>query len=297
MRGTHPERALEQTIERGEAIRAGTAVLAACSGGADSVALAGALCAVAPRMHLRVTLGHVNHGARPSAWQDECVVLCIGAALGVPVKVRGLEIPGRDEASLREARYAALAEMARDSGATTIATAHHAEDQSETVLLALFRGAGPEGLSGIPERRPLDGEFELARPLLHAASETLREYCHLRALPYAVDPTNADREIRRNAVREALEALRPLFPGLDEAVARAAALVGAERAGTERASLRRKVRDALADQESLRDVDFEHIEAAVRALQRGASGRFHMKAGVTIEVESGRLSAIVRDSA
>jgi tRNA(Ile)-lysidine synthase len=297
MRGTHPERALEQTIERGEAIRRGARVLVACSGGADSVALAGALCAVAPRMHLGVELAHVNHGTRESAWQDECVVLWIGAALGVPVKVRGVESAGRDEASLREARYDALAGIARETGATTIATAHHAEDQSETVLLALFRGAGPEGLAGMPDRRPLADGLDLARPLLHATSETLREYCHLRALPYAVDPTNDDRELRRNAVREALAALRPLFPGLDEAVARAALLVGSERENSERANLRRKVRDALAVQESLRDVDFEHIEAAVRALQRGGSGRFHMKAGVTLEVESGRLSAVVRDSA
>jgi tRNA(Ile)-lysidine synthase len=297
MRGTHPERALEQSIERGEAIRPGERVLVACSGGADSVALAGALCAVATRMQLRVALAHVNHGTRESAWQDECVVLWVGAALGVPVRVRGVRAAGADEASLREARYGALASIARETGATAIATAHHAEDQSETVLLALFRGAGPEGLAGMPERRALVEGLELVRPLLHAASETLREYCHLRALPYAVDPTNEDRELRRNAVREALEALRPLFPGLDEAVARAALLVGAEQSDSERANLRKKVRDALAGQESLRDVDFEHIEAAVRALQRGGSGRFHMKAGVTIEVESGRLSAVVRDPA
>jgi tRNA(Ile)-lysidine synthase TilS/MesJ len=123
----------------------------------------------------------------------------------------------------------------------------------------------------------------------------LIDYCRVRALPYAVDPTNADANLRRNAVREALEALRPLFPGLDAAVSRAAGIAADEREGTPRAGLRRSVRDRLAGESDLRDVDFEHVEAAVRAMEQGGSGSFHMKPGVRLEIERGEIARVVAD--
>ena len=124
MRGTHPERAMEQSIERGGTIRKGERVLVACSGGSDSVGLAAMLAAVAKPMQLELRLAHVNHGVRSSAWQDEAVVLRAGAALGVPVTVAALEPGKRDEATLRDARYNALAEVARKYGAGAVATGH-----------------------------------------------------------------------------------------------------------------------------------------------------------------------------
>jgi tRNA(Ile)-lysidine synthase TilS/MesJ len=136
-------------------------------------------------------------------------------------------------------------------------------------------------------RRSLVDGIELARPLLRIAADELRYACHVHALPYAVDPTNADRSLRRNALRAALESLRPLFPGLDAAVARTAELLAHESAGTQRADVRREVRAALAAQEGLRDIDFEHVEAAVRTIERGGSGRFHMKKGVVLRIEQG----------
>lgn len=285
MRGARPEASIEQSIEREGVIRRGEHVVIACSGGADSVALAHALHAVRTPMELQLTLAHVNHGTRRSAWQDECVVLRVGAALGLPVRVAALEGTVRDEAGLRDARYAALAAIARECGGGVIATAHHQEDQSETVLLALFRGAGPNGLAGMRARRPLEGGIDLGRPLLSFGEADLRYACHVHALPYAVDPTNADASIRRNAVREALDALRPLFPGLDAAIARTADVVGEELAGTSRAALRRHVRETLAADVGLRDVDFEHVEAAVRAMERGRSGRFHIKKSVEVHID------------
>jgi tRNA(Ile)-lysidine synthase len=291
MRGAKPEASIEQTIERDGVIRRGECVVVACSGGADSVALAHALATARKPMDVRLTLAYVNHGTRSSAWQDECVVLRVGATFGVPVRVAALEGIERDEATLRDARYAALASIARAVGADVVATAHHREDQSETVLLALLRGAGPEGLQGMRARRPLEDGIDLARPLLRIGAEELRYACHVHALPYAVDPTNADRGLRRNALRAALESLRPLFPGLDAAVARTAELLAHESAGTPRADLRREVRAALAAQEGLRDIDFEHVEAAVRAIERGSSGRFHMKKGVELRIEQGVIVA------
>ncbi|HVA29135.1 MAG TPA: tRNA lysidine(34) synthetase TilS, partial [Candidatus Baltobacteraceae bacterium] len=218
MRGARPEAAIEQAIERDGVVAKGERVIVACSGGADSVALAAALASVRTPMDLDLTFAYVHHGTRESAWQDECVVLRIGATYGVPVAVLPLTLADRDEAALRDARYEALAHLALDRGASAIATAHHREDQSETVLLALFRGAGIEGLAGMRPRRPLAPGLDLVRPLLHVGAHELRGYAHAHALPYAVDPTNADAELRRNAVREALAALRPRFPGLDAAV-------------------------------------------------------------------------------
>ncbi|HET9393159.1 MAG TPA: tRNA lysidine(34) synthetase TilS [Candidatus Rubrimentiphilum sp.] len=289
MRGTKPLLGIEQSVKRDGAIRAGEHVLIACSGGSDSVALAAILQALLKPLRLRLTLAHVNHGVRESAWQDEAVVLRVAAALGLPLKVMGLQLRRRDEAAMREARYEALERLAREAGATVVATGHTAGDQTETVLLALFRGAGADGLAGMPARRALGMDLELARPLLRLEREELRSYVQFAGLPYAIDPTNADRTLRRNAVRLALEALRPLFPGLDAAVARAAEVVGAELAATPLAAARRQVRQALREHEALDGVDFEHVEAAVRALQQGASGRFFMAPGVEIEVAGGAL--------
>jgi tRNA(Ile)-lysidine synthase len=247
-------------------------------------------------MRLQLTMAHVNHGVRASAWQDECVALRAAAALTLPIDVVALDAGAHaSEAALRERRYEALLQCARARGANAVATAHNAEDQTETVLMALFRGAGPEGLTGMRARRSLAPGIDLVRPLLRMAAPALRAYCHAAALPYAVDPTNADLALRRNAVREALEALRPVFPGLDEAVARAAAVVTAEAGQTERAALRRGVRARLAEETELRDVDFTHVEAAVRAMEAGRSGSFHMKAGVRLEIERGAIAGISRE--
>ena len=290
MRGAKPEASIEQRIERDGVVRRGERIVVACSGGADSVALAAALAAVRAPMELELALAYAHHGTRRSAFQDECVVLRIGATFGIPVYVRQLNVDARDEATLRSARYDALASIARDANASAVATGHHREDQSETVLLALLRGTGPEGMAGMRPRRSLADGIDLVRPLLHAGAEELRHYCHVHALPYAVDPTNADAGLRRNAIRQALDALRPIFPGLDGAVARSAELVGAELDGTDRAAVRRRVRAMLGEEDELRDVDFEHVEAAVRALERGGSGRFHMKAGVELEIDRGTVT-------
>jgi tRNA(Ile)-lysidine synthase len=293
VRGARPERDVEVAIERSGVFRAGERVLVACSGGPDSVALAAAMQAVGARLSIEIALAHVNHAVRASAWQDECVVLQLAARLGVSLEIVALSGRARDEGRLRLARYAALTETAKHLACSVIVTAHHAEDQTETVLLALLRGAGPAGLSGIPARRSLEPGVDLARPLLRVAPEALREYCHARTLPYAVDPTNADGGRRRNAVREALGNLRPLFPALDRAVARAAEVVAYEQEDSSRARLRRSVREHLANDEELRDVDFAHVEAAVRALESGRSGTYFMKPGIGLRIEGGSLRGII----
>lgn len=295
MRGAHPEREVEAAIERAGVFRQGEHVLVACSGGPDSVALVAALHAAAPRIGVEVRIAHVNHAVRAAARQDECVVLDLSARLMLPLDLVELERAAQDEAHLRGERYGALVETARRKGCSVVATAHHAQDQSETVFLALLRGSGPRGLSGMPARRGLAGGVDLARPLLGVEPEALRTYCHARALPYAVDPTNADTNRRRNAVREALTTLRPFFPGLDRAVARAAEVIAQEQKGSPRAQLRRSVRERLAADEQLRDLDFAHVEAAVRALENGRSGTYFMKPGISLRIEGGAMQGIITE--
>ncbi len=290
MRGIRPERAIEQAIERENVIRKGDRVLIACSGGSDSVGLAAILHAIAKPMELRLSLAHVNHGVRHSAWQDEAVVLRTGASLSMPVRVIALAPGPSDEATLRDARYGALTALAREIDASVVATGHNAQDQTETVLLALFRGTGPHGLAGMPARRELAEGVDLARPLLRFEREAIRSYVQAAGLPYVIDPTNADLTLRRNAIRDALAALRPSFPGLDSAVSRAAELVAAELLETPEAALRRQVRDTLREHQALRGVDFVHIEAAVRALERGGSGTFCMGSGIELTIENGQLT-------
>lgn len=289
MRGAKSERAIQIAVGRDGMFWRGEHVVVACSGGADSVALAAILAAIAPELELRLSLVHVHHGLRHSAWQDEAVVLRVGAALGIAVRVLALAGVRKDEASLREARYEALLAAARALGAGAVATGHTAEDQTETVLLALFRGSGPDGLAGIAPRRPLGAGVELCRPLLRWDHDALTTYCHLAGLPYAIDPSNGDLAYRRNAVRSALGALRPAFPGLDQAVARTAELLGAEQTGEDRAALRQRVRAALRENDALRNVDFEHVEAAVRALEAGSSGRFFMNTEVELTIREGEI--------
>lgn len=283
-------RALEEAVQRENLFARGETVIVACSGGPDSVALAAIVAALATPLDLKVRLAHINHGLRHSAWQDEAVVLRVAAGLELDVDVVGLSGEARDEASLREARYDALLTLARSHGATSVASGHTAEDQTETVLLALFRGAGPTGIAGMRSSRPLSPEVRLVRPLLRFAHAALSDYCHQCALPYALDPTNANPEYRRNAVRAALAALRPLFPGLDEAAARAAALVASELDDHEKAGLRRRVREALHENAALADVDFEHVEAAVRALEDRRSGRFFMNREVELHIAEGAIT-------
>lgn len=293
MRGARPQREVEGAIERSGALREGERVLVACSGGPDSVALAAALHCAAPRIGIEICLAHVNHAVRSSAWQDECIVLQLAAQLGVPLEIVALQSQTNDEQRLRLARYRALGKTASAMDCSVIATAHHAEDQTETVFLALLRGSGPAGLSGMPARRSLEPGLDIARPLLGIPSARLRDYCHAGVLPYAVDPTNSDPGRRRNAVREALANLRPLFPALDRAVARAAEVIAEERRDSPRARLRRSVRERFAADDDLHDLDFCHVEAAVRALESGRSGTYFMKPGVGLRIEAGTIAGII----
>jgi tRNA(Ile)-lysidine synthase len=279
VRGARPGAHLDARVRRAARLAAGSTVVVATSGGPDSVVLAAVLDRIGRADGFDVVFAHVNHGTRASAWQDECVVLSLGARLDRPVRIADVTTRA-DEASLRTARYDALAGIAQACGASAVATAHAAEDQTETVLLALFRGTGLDGLAGMPPRRPLTAGVDLIRPLLRITREELHAELRRLGLPYALDPSNADPRYKRNALRARLDDLRTDFPSLDAAVARCAEIVRAERSGDERAAARGELRRRLRERDLLRDIPFERIEAALDA---PAEARVFLKPGVTLD--------------
>jgi tRNA(Ile)-lysidine synthase len=285
MRGARPGAFLDGRVRRVLRAPAGATVVAATSGGPDSVVLAAVLDRVCRADGVELVLAHVNHGLRESAWQDECVVLAAGARLERPVRIAAVAA-APDEAALRTARYAALERIARDCGASVVATAHCAEDQTETVLLALFRGSGLDGLAGMPPRRALAAGIELVRPFLRFTHADLHAELRRTGLPYALDPSNEREHYRRNALRARLADLRADFPQLDASVARCAEIVRAERAGDDRARARNDLRERLRERDLLRDIPFERIEAALDA---AADAHVFLKPGV--ESVNGEIDA------
>lgn len=210
-------------------------VLVACSGGADSLALAAATAFVAPRLGRPAGLVTVDHGLQPgSAERAEAVAAWARSAGLEPVEVLPVRVdgrPGGPEAAAREARYEALAAAAHRHHAAGVLLGHTRDDQAETVLLALARGAGPRGLSGMPESRDLGG-VPLLRPLLDIARADTRDACAALGLDPWADPHNADPAYARARVRsDALPALvDALGPGVVANLARTARLLAADNA-------------------------------------------------------------------
>ena len=208
-----------------EEFAAGDLVLAACSGGADSLALAAALAHEGPRCGLRAGGVTVDHGlqAGSAAVAAEVTGVLTGFGLEPVVCLRAVvsREPGHGgpEAAARTARYAALADAADRTGAAAVLLAHSRDDQAESVLLGLARGSGPRSLAGMPPSR---GPYR--RPLLGVGRATLRAACEALGLRPWDDPQNADPAFARARVRhQALPALEAaLGPGVAGALARSA---------------------------------------------------------------------------
>ncbi|MCX4827748.1 tRNA lysidine(34) synthetase TilS [Streptomyces sp. NBC_00006] len=202
-------------------------VLVACSGGADSMALASALAFEAPKLGIRAGGITVDHGLQPgSDARAEDVVLRL-AALGLkPVESVAVDV-GRDggpEAAARDARYAALDAAAETHGAAAVLLGHTRDDQAETVLLGLARGSGIRSLSGMAAMSGTGGRYR--RPFLTLDRQTARKACLVQHLPVWDDPHNTDPAYTRSRLRhEGLPALeKALGKGVVEALARTAQL-------------------------------------------------------------------------
>lgn len=238
----------------------GGPVLVACSGGADSLALA----AAARFVGSAVGLVTVDHGLQPGSDTRAADVAQWARDEGfAPVFVETVSVaglPGGPEAAARSARYAALAAAAERAGARAVLLGHTRDDQAETVLLALARGAGPRGLAGMPARK---GVF--VRPLLDVSRAETREACAaLKLVPWE-DPHNIDPAYARSRVRgSAMPALvAALGPAVVANLARSAGQIAADNAVLEELALAALER-ASRDDDALDVSDLSAMADAIR---------------------------------
>ncbi len=202
----------------------GARVAVALSGGIDSMVLLDALNALAPRFELRLSAVHIDHHLSPNAgrWAEFCAGVC--AARGVPLTIDRVEVARRAGQGLEAAARAARYEKLLGTQADVVVLAHHADDQAETVLLQLLRGAGPAGLAGMPHYTDRNAAGPaLLRPLLQLTRATLAAYANARELAWIDDESNADPRHKRNLLRLAVTPLlAEAFPGYPSVLVRAA---------------------------------------------------------------------------
>jgi tRNA(Ile)-lysidine synthase len=196
------------TVHDHDLIPAGCHVVAGVSGGADSVALLYALHHLRPRLSFSLTAVHVHHGLRGAeADADAEFVQLLAWRLGVPCVVEKVPVSAlarRGKISLemagRAARYACFARLARALGADRVATAHHADDQVETLLLRLLRGTGLQGLGGMACETTING-LRIIRPMLHVRHADAIAFLRAHGLAWREDASNTDVALLRNRVR------------------------------------------------------------------------------------------------
>jgi tRNA(Ile)-lysidine synthase len=303
-------------------IRPGQAVLVAISGGIDSMVLLHLLRSLAESWELRLRAAHFDHRIRPESAADAAWVAGVCRAWEVPLEEGSAVRRLAGQAAARSARYHFLDEAAARCRADRIATAHHADDQAETVLFRAIRGAGLHGLAGIPPRRG-----RIVRPLLEFWRAEIEGYARREGVPYREDPSNLSPTYARNRIRhEILPRLEEIVPGAARSLAGLAEEARADREAW------REVAAALEDmavaRRSERDVELARgallsyhprvralllrrilhglgvhpgrgaTGAAVEFLESAASGnRLDLAAGVRIEREFDRfrISRVVGD--
>ena len=260
----------------------GRHVAVGLSGGVDSVVLLHRLRALAPRLGFRLSAVHVHHGLSPNAdaWAAFCRKLC--KAWGVPLSVRKVRVRRRGaglEAAARAARRAAFGRVAAD----TIALAHHLDDQAETVLLNLLRGAGPRGASAMPVAGRLGGKL-LLRPLLEVPRREILAYARTHRLGWVEDESNRDAALTRNFLRLHVgPLLESRFPRWRESLARAARLFAAADARAERV-----LRAFLARRGLRAPSEAKLVEMLKQLTSRGARTRIRHD-GKELRVYRGRI--------
>ena len=221
---------VRRTIRRHALVPPGARVLVGLSGGSDSVALTRLLLDLAKHGEFTlVGLAHLNHGLRPSAVRDETFCRQFAERLGLPIAVEATDVASYArlhtlsiEDAARRLRYAFLERVAADIGADRIAVGHTQDDQAETFLLKLMRGAGLTGLAGIYPRRGA-----VIRPLLDVTDIDLRAYLAAQGEQWVEDESNDDLGNPRNRVRHRIlpELDRAAGGSTQPAIARAAALI------------------------------------------------------------------------
>jgi len=215
---------LKQSLHDRLFVEPNSSVYLAFSGGLDSHVLLHALSGIAESYPFSLHAIHVNHSLQPEStdWANHCQSVC--DELGVALTIKIVDVSTKQgeslEAAARDARYAAIAEVLPENALCM--TAQHINDQSETLLLQLLRGAGVHGLASMPVNRAL-ASGKLLRPLLGFTRDDLHAYAIKHELNWLEDPSNQDQRFDRNFLRnEILPALRKRWPGLDKSLSRSA---------------------------------------------------------------------------
>ncbi len=191
---------VRRTVRERGLVSPGDHVLVACSGGPDSTALVHVLHRLRGELGITICVASIDHRLRPESASEVEQVSALASDLGVPFYGARVEVPKQGasiQGQARELRYDALREIARAHGATCIAVGHSQDDQAETVLARILRGAGIRGLGAIEPRRA-DG---VIRPLLDCRRSDLRAYVLARGLPFIDDPSNHQRDFERVRIR------------------------------------------------------------------------------------------------
>ena len=294
----------------------GGRILCAVSGGRDSMCLLHYLWQLGRREDFTVAAVHMNHGQRDTARRDELFVQnfcrerripCVTERVSVPEKAKewgvGIEEAGR---RLRYETFRRAAELTRSD---RIATAHHAADQAETVLLNLLRGTGPQGLAGIP---PVRGN--IIRPLLETTRQEIEEYLKQNGIGHIEDETNGDTRMARNRLRlDIMPLLKELYPGAEGSICRTAEILRREEEcwqaqvdaalpprGTEMdradllalpCALRMRVLRALTErtQAGRKDLSAAHYEA-MEELLHSSGGRISLPGGLAAVCRGGKFA-------
>lgn len=193
---------VRETLRRWPMFSPGDLVVAAVSGGADSLVLLDVLVQLAGELGIELRVLHVDHGVRPESGEDAAWVEEASARYGLPCSVRKVTVSGggaSPEEALRDARYAAFESELEATGAARLATGHSADDRVETLLLRLLAGTGPRGMGSIPPSRP-----PFVRPLIRVWRSEIEAYSLFLPMAPRVDPTNLNTSIPRNRVRHRL---------------------------------------------------------------------------------------------
>ena len=308
---------VDETIRRNVLLSPGDSVLLGLSGGADSTCLLMVLHALRERYRLAIRAVYVNHNLRPDETPAEaafCRSLCEGLGIAfthcsvdvVPFsKARRMNL----QEAARELRYQAFQDAAREVGADRIALAHTADDQAETFIMRLARGAGPAGLSGMPVRRG-----NIVRPLIEVQRSEIDCFLKGRRVVPVIDSSNLKEDYFRNAVRmSVMPILKRSNPDLLHSICRTMTILQEEERyfevlvtktlmklisrktgrrielflspmeSLDRVILRRVLRRAILETEGLRGIGFGHIEDIIRLVRQGAAGsRLMLPRGIRV---------------
>jgi tRNA(Ile)-lysidine synthase len=315
---------VKQTINKHSLLSKGDRVVVGLSGGPDSMSLLDILSVLREEYDLVLIPAHLNHGFRGREAEED-LAFCeeVAGRYGFDLVSESVDLPAliREEglspqAAAREVRYDFFVRTAAANSASKIALGHHADDQAETQLMRLLRGAGTRGLAGIPIQR----EPGIIRPLLHVAREEILLYLKERKISYRNDSSNQKEIYLRNRIRkELIPLLKEKYnPNLVEDLLRTAEILGEEEAflaeqaescfspvrtqgglalemsdlkKLPRALLRRVIRLAIAHARgSIPAVTFQHVCSVIQLMQaEGSSARIDLPGGMTVRKVYERL--------